>query len=220
MNISNNIKECIPFLPEFWKEQYAAFLEEEHLFVFAKALEAYAQQGIPDDYGLPIFKEEVTPPPATVVARFQPLLNQSETLPKQWAEAIIATPFEHLLVLLRQRWTSASITDERGIPPLQQTLLDSCFASYNEQISVVTRSWEKHMGRSEDGFWEIIKGNPQEKEQNIRERILHMLENKSWWNIFHHYKHKHVYELRVPSGHGIRWNAAGTKLIGFLEPFL
>jgi len=93
MNISNNIKECIPFLPEFWKEQYAAFLEEEHLFVFAKALEAYAQQGIPDDYGLPIFKEEVTPPPATVAARFQPLLNQSETLPKQWAEAIIATPY-------------------------------------------------------------------------------------------------------------------------------
>jgi len=70
MNISNNIKECIPFLPEFWKEQYAAFLEEEHLFVFAKALEAYAQQG-----------------------SFQPLLNQSETLPKQWAEAIIATPY-------------------------------------------------------------------------------------------------------------------------------
>jgi len=214
MNISKKIYECLLFLPESWKEQYAKFLEEEHLYVFAKALKAYAQQGIPDDYGLPIFKEEVTPLPSEIITHFQPLMNKRETLPKQWAEAIIATPFEHLLVLLGQRWTSASITDERGIPPLQQTLLDSCFASYNEQISVVTRSWEKHMGRSEDGFWDIITGNPQEKEQNIRERILHMLENKSWWNIFHHYKHEHVYELRVPSGHGIR------KLIGFLEPFL
>jgi hypothetical protein len=28
-----------------------------------------------------------------------------------------------------------------------------------------------------------------------------------------------VYEIRIPSGHGIRWKKATLELIGFLEPF-
>ena len=220
MNIFINITASIAHLPKPWKVRYALFLEKEHLFAFAKAIEGYAQNGIPNDYGLPIFAEEITPTPAQVIAHFQALFYTKETTPKQWAATIVATPFEHLLVLLGQRWTSASIKDQRAIPPLRQTLLDSCFAPYNDQISVVTRCWEKHMGRSQDGFWEIIKGNPLEKEHYIQQRIKSMLEEKSWWNSFHHYKHELVYEIRVPSGHGIRWNATGTRLIGFLEPFL
>ncbi|MFC4635097.1 hypothetical protein ACFO3O_14340 [Dokdonia ponticola] len=220
MNILKTIQASTRLLPETWKEQYASFLESEHVYAFAKAVYTYSQQGIPPDYGLPYFKEEVTPAPEVVLTHFKPLLQNLETTPAQWAKAIEATPFEHLLVIIGQRWTSASVKDARAIPPLQQTLLDSCFAPYNEHISQVTRAWEKHMGRSTDTFWGIAKGTPSQKEQDIKELVIQMIDTKTWWNVFYHYKHELVYEIRVPSGHGIRWNKEGTQLIGFLEPFL
>jgi hypothetical protein len=220
MDIIKTIQASIPFLPAFWKERYALFLEEEHLYAFAKALQTYSQQGIPNDYGLPYFREEVTPAPKEVIASFQSVLETSNASPKAWAKAIEATPFEYLLILIGQRWTSASIKDARAIPPSQETLLDSCFTPYNDQISNVTRAWEKHMGRSTDAFWGIAKGNPSQKEQAIREVVTHMINTKTWWNIFYHYKHELVYEIRVSTGHGIRWNKEGAQLIGFLEPFL
>lgn len=220
MDIIKTIQASISFLPETWKEHYAPFLEETFLYAFAKALQTYSQKGIPADYGLPYFKEEVTPNPEIVLEHFKPLFKTVDTTPEQWAKAIEATPFEHLLVLIGQRWTSASIKDETAIPPLEQTLLESCFAPYNNQISMVTRAWEKHMGRSTDAFWGIAKGNPTQKEETIRKQIVEMIQTKTWWNIFYHYKHEYVYEIRVPSGHGIRWYKDGTKLIGFLEPFL
>lgn len=220
MDIIKTIQASILFLPESWKEPYARFLENEPLYAFAKALQTYSQQGIPANYGLPYFEEEITPDPEHVLTHFTPLMQASETMPEQWAKAIEATPFEHLLILIGQRWTSASIKDARAIPPVQETLIASCFAPYNDQISMVTRAWEKHMGRSTDAFWGIAKGNPTQKEQTIREVITDMIQTKTWWNIFYHYKHEYVYEIRVPSGHGIRWNKDGTHLIGFLEPFL
>ncbi len=220
MDILKTIQTSISFLPDSWKERYALFLEEEHVYAFAKALQTYSQQGIPKDYGLPYFKEEMTPAPETVLTHFKPLLQTSSTTPEQWAKAIEVTPFEHLLVLIGQRWTSASIKDEHAIPPLQQTLLDSCFAPYNDQISMVTRAWEKHTGRSADAFWGIAKGNPMQKEETVREVVIKMIQTKTWWNVFYHYKHELVYEIRVSTGHGIRWSKDGTQLIGFLEPFL
>lgn len=220
MEIIKIIQASIPFLSETWKELYAPFLEEESLYAFAKALQTFSQKGIPADYGLPYFKEEVTPDPELVLKQFKSLFQELEATPEQWAKAIEATPFEHLLVIIGQRWTSASSKDISAIPPLEQTLLDSCFAPYNDQISMVTRAWEKHMGRSTDSFWGIAKGNPSQKEVTIRNQITEMIQTKTWWNIFYHYKHEYVYEIRVPSGHGIRWNKDGTQLIGFLEPFL
>ncbi|WP_299766844.1 hypothetical protein [uncultured Dokdonia sp.] len=220
MNIIKIIQKSIPFLSETWKEQYAPFLEEDALYAFAKALQTYSQQGISQDYGLPYFKEEVTPTPEKVLAHFMPLFKASDTTPEEWAKAIEATPFEYLLVILGQRWTSASIKDIRALPPTEQTLLESCFAPYNDQITTVTRAWEKHMGRSSDAFWGIAKGNPTQKEETIKKQITKMIQTQTWWNIFYHYKHELVYEIRVPSGHGIRWTKDGTQLIGFLEPFL
>ncbi|WBX78052.1 hypothetical protein PG911_07290 [Tenacibaculum ovolyticum] len=32
-----------------------------------------------------------------------------------------------------------------------------------------------------------------------------MLKNKTWWNVYYHYKHELVYEVRIASGHGARW---------------
>lgn len=218
-NIVKNIVACKRFLDEN-HQHYTLFKEQEHVVLFAESIERYILSGIPTDYGLPYFKEEVTPSPEKVLEHFKSIIQGSEATPEQWAKAIEATPFEHLLVLIGQRWTSASIKDETAIPPLEQTLLESCFAPYNNQISMVTRAWEKHMGRSTDAFWGIAKGSPTQKEETIRKQITQMIQTNTWWNIFYHYKHEYVYEIRVPSGHGIRWNKDGTKLIGFLEPFL
>jgi hypothetical protein len=218
-NLIKNIVACKRFLNNN-NQHYTLFKEEEYLILFAESIERYMTQGVPSDYGLPFFKDEVTPAPKEVMASFQSVLETSNASPEAWAKAIEATPFEYLLILIGQRWTSASMKDERAIPPLQQTLLDSCFTPYNDQISVVTRAWEKHMGRSTDTFWGIATGNPSQKEQAIREVVTHMIDTKTWWNVFYHYKHELVYEIRVSTGHGIRWNKEGTQLIGFLEPFL
>ncbi len=208
------------FLSDSWKEQHAGFLQEEHLQLFVKNLEQYNQFGVPEAYPLPYFNEEITPMLSVAFSNFEKISQNKHATTKDWAKTIEITPFEYLLILIGQRWTSATLKNEEAIPPLKETLLDSCFAPFNDQICIATRAWEKHIGRSTDSFWGEMRGNPVEKEQKVKKRILEIIANKTWWNIFYHYKHKLVYEIRVPSGHGIRWNAEGTKLIGFLEPFL
>ncbi|AXT52716.1 hypothetical protein D1818_18495 [Aquimarina sp. BL5] len=220
MNLHRTIQNSTQFLSDSWKEQYGGFLQKEHLQVFSKNLEHYYQFGVPDKHPLPHFDEETTPPLSQAFNNFETLLNDQNTKVTDWAKTIETTPFEYLLILIGQRWTSATLKNEEAIPPLKETLLDSCFTPFNDQICIATRAWEKHIGRSTDNFWGEIKGNPTQKEEKVRKRILEIIENKTWWNIFYHYQHEYVYEIRVPSGHGIRWSSDGTKLIGFLEPFL
>ena len=220
MNLYPTIQNSKAFLSDSWKELFADFLREEHLQVFSKNLEHYHQFGVPDKHPLPHFKEEITPLLSEAFKNFETLLSNQNTEAKKWAKIIETTPFENLLILIGQRWTSATLKNEKAIPPLKETLLDSCFSSFNNQICTATRAWEKHIGRSTDNFWGEMKGNPNEKEEKVRKRILEIIENKTWWNTFYHYQHEYVYEIRISSGHGIRWSADGTKLIGFLEPFL
>ncbi|MHA7058679.1 hypothetical protein ACWGOQ_0015750 [Aquimarina sp. M1] len=220
MKLLKTIQNSKQFLSDSYKERYADFLHEEHLLILAKKLERYNQFRVPKNLLLPHFDEEITPPLSEVFKNFETLLQHPNTTPKDWAETIETTPFEYLLILIGQRWTAATLKNEKAIPPLQKNLLNSCFIPFNDQICMATRAWEKHMGRSTDNFWGEMKGNPTEKEEKVRKLITDMIQNKTWWNIFYHYRHELVYEIRVPSGHGIRWNADGTKLIGFLEPFL
>ncbi|MGY3795872.1 hypothetical protein [Aquimarina sp. 433] len=220
MNIYQSIQNSIPFLSESWKKTYAAFFEEEHLQVFANTLQKWHKYGVPDTLPLPHFEEETTPPLSQAFENFKTILSEKETTPQDWSTTIENTPFEHLLLLIGQRCTSATLQNSAAIPPVKETLLASCFTPFNHQICIATRAWEKHIGRSDDNFWGTMKGNPAQKEEKVKQRILEIIENKTWWNIFYHYQHEYVYEIRVASGHGIRWNHKGTKLIGFLEPFL
>ncbi|SEL70871.1 hypothetical protein SAMN04487910_3128 [Aquimarina amphilecti] len=220
MNLFSILQNSKQFLSDSWRERYADFLQEEHLQVFSKNLEHYHQFGVPDKHPLPHFDEEITSSLSEAFKNFETLLGNQNTEARNWAKIIETTPFENLLILIGQRWTSASLKNEKAIPPLKETLLASCFTPFNHQICIATRAWEKHIGRSTDNFWGEIKGNPAQKEEKVQQRILEIIENKTWWNIFYHYQHEYVYEIRVPSGHGIRWSADGTKLIGFLEPFL
>ena len=175
---------------------------------------------MPNQHPLPHFEEEITPPLSEAFQYFEAILINRNATAQDWAYTLEKSPFEYLLILIGQRWTSATLKTADGIPPLQSKLVDSCFTPFNNQICMATRAWEKHIGRSTNTFWGTMKGNPTQKEEKVRQLITEMLRNKSWWNIFYHYKHELVYEIRVPSGHGIRWNASGTRLIGFLEPFL
>ena len=137
------------------------------------------------------------------------------------ATTIEKTPIESLLIILGQRKTPATIVDYSGIPPLKEHLLESCFASYNSQICKAARAREKHIMRNEDDpFWGKMEGSPAEKEQVAKSVVTKIIEEKTWWNVFTHYKHEVVYEIRIASGQGIRWKKKDLELIGFLEPFL
>lgn len=228
MELYTILQASLLYLSNDWKSTYSNFLNEEHLKIFAEKLwELYGHKGLIPKKP-PFFEEEITPDITTSFGFFKELTsisicNVDDDLPNlcsKWAQILETTPFEHILIILGQRHTAATIKTAEGIPPTQNILLDSCFTLFNNQICMATRAWEKHIGRSKTPFWGEMKGNAAQKETKVRHLIVEMLENKTWWNIFFHYKHKMVYEIRVESGHGIRWSADGTKLIGFLEPFL
>ena len=130
------------------------------------------------------------------------------------------TLFEYILLVMGQRQTPATIKTVEGLPLKNQELLESCASPFNSQISCAVRAWEKHADRSDDSFWGEITGTPQEKQFEVEKLINNIIQNHTWWNTFYHYKHKTVFEIRVASGHGIRWSYKTKTLIGFLEPFL
>lgn len=206
-----------------WQEAYQNFFAEEHFQVFLTNLSLVFNATYPNER-LPYFKDEITPSWDEIYkkihAKKENLESSAYSENEKRVKLIEALPFHYLLLLLGQRLTSASIKDRNGIPPLKNTLIKSSFTPYNSQISVATRAWEKHVGRHPDMFWGEVKGSSLEKENDVKKLVDKMLDDKTWWNVFYHYKHELVYEIRVASGHGIRWSHGGEKLIGFLEPFL
>ncbi|GAA3510176.1 hypothetical protein GCM10022393_24160 [Aquimarina addita] len=228
MYVSEIISNCIPFLSDRWKASNSDFLIPEYIDLFAKKMETYLYDGIPETYPLPLCNDEKTPALSEVIRHFIEVIKITRNnggaittdVSKLWAIAIENTTFEYLMILMGQRYTASSSKGKAALPPAKVLLLKSAFTSLNEQILVATKAWEKHAGRSANNFWGEVKGGPKEKEKKVKNIVITMIKNHTWWNIFFHYKHGLVYEIRVPSGHGIRWNRKGTRLIGFLEPFL
>ncbi len=213
------------FISSDWKNKYAELLSSEHwntlgqrIFLFVFKNEIYHNP-------LPIFHEEILadyPRHYQYVEKLKCIVEKSENESIEMvAKAIEGTPIESLLIILGQRKTSATITDEKGIPPIKEQLLESCFEPYNEHICKAARAREKHVSRNEkDAFWGEIEGSPAEKEQATKIMVKRIIEEKTWWNVFSHYKHGIVYEIRIASGEGIRWKKNELELIGFLEPFI
>ena len=217
-----------PFFSEEWKEAYKDFLEEEHLHKLAKNLLGFYIQGVPKQLTAPLFNEEITPLLEESFFFFKPLLDTIEKeiykstliIHKDVVKVFERINFKHVLLLMGQRITSATIQDAHGIPPLQKDVLEASFKSYNSQISKVLRAFEKHTERTANNYWGIIRGNPSEKEEKVKIVLENMLANITWWNVFYHYKHELLYEIRIPSGHGARWKKSNLEFIGFVEPFL
>ena len=222
ITILEAFSNCINDLNPLWKEKHLRFLHPEILSKFSHQLEYYFEKGVHLDR-LPYYQEEIKIDFSETVNQFKSVFvanSEGEELYCQIASLLETIPFQQLLLILGQRLTSASLTDENGIPPLKETLLASCQQPFNQEISCARRAWEKHLSRGYTDFWGMRKGNNQEKETIVFQKINYVIEHASWWNIFGHYKHGYVYEIRMDNGNGIRWNQDGTKLIGFLEPFL
>lgn len=212
-----NFEELVPFFSDEWKQKYQAVLAEEHLKSIVENIQKFKDGILAWD--LPFFNEEVNPDRDKSFRLFISI-PESESSSKRKAEHLEEISFEHWLNVLGQRLTSASLRDEKAIPPLQETLIEACEQPFNCEITMAQRAWEKHAGRRDDRFWGEIKGNNRQKQQMVMEKINYILHHKTWWNIFFHYKHGLVYEVREAEGHGIRWNHNGTRLIGFLEIFI
>ncbi|MFH6994420.1 hypothetical protein [Flavobacterium sp. FlaQc-48] len=221
----NVLKSIIPNLNKEWKTKYALFLTNDNLYLFSENLIFFHNQK-PEIVRKPYFKDEIRVSIWDCMFYFEAVLNafesNSEQLKPNLIKALEETPFEIILLILGQRLTSASRRDETGIPPEKAILLESCFQPFNNKISIVERAWEKHVGRTKDhqSVLGAIKGNRNEK-RILAEKLAHyFLDNKTWWNIFFHYKHDLVYEVRLENGQGMRWSADGKRFIGFLEDFL
>lgn len=213
----NVFEKYIPLISDSWKEKYQAILEKEHLKNLEKNIRAYKENRL--DWDLPYFNEEIKINRHDIFDRIIRLL-ESNNSDEVKAIKLEETPFEDWLIVLGQRLTPASIRDENAIPPFQDILINACREPFNSEITSAQRAWEKHTGRMGDHFWGEVKGNNQQKQEKVMKKICYILENQTWWNVFFHYKHGLVFEVREKEGHGIRWGHGGTKLIGFLEKFI
>ena len=209
------INQYISWFSDSWKDKYGAVLVEEHLKNIEKNIRKY-QIGILD-WNSPYFNEEIKINRDESFRIFIDILELNE---QEIAKKLEEIPFEHWLNVLGQRLTSASIRDETAIPPLKNILIESCQKWFNDEMTVAQRAWEKHVGRMDVEFWGAVKGNNKQRQEKVMEKVNGIIENKTWWNVFFHYKHGIVYEIREKEGHGIRWSHNGTQLIGFLETFI
>ncbi len=119
-------------------------------------------------------------------------------------------------VLLGQRFTQGSITDCNFKIPERKELIELYQQPYNETgLSVGARALTKHYLRST--FWNRPRGKTDQKNLIALQQIETILENVVWWNMFYHFKHEYVLEIRTEGGYGARWGK--EKFIGFVEPF-
>jgi hypothetical protein len=213
----NLFEPYIGLFSETWKDQYKALLAKEHLENLEKNIDRFKEAILHWDF--PYFNEEIKINRQESFEKFLEILdnNDSDEVKAKLLETI---SIEHWLNVLGQRLTSASIRDENAIPPLKAMLINACQEPFNNEITIAQRAWEKHIGRMDDDFWGEIKGNNRQKQEKVMATIHDILDNKTWWNVFFHYKHELVFEVREKEGHGIRWSHGGTKLIGFLEKFI
>lgn len=213
-----SFKPYISLISENWRKKYQAVLAEEHLKTLSENIQKFQDKIL--EYDLPYFNEEVKMNREEIFNQFISIFNTNDK-DEVKAKQLESIPFENWLIVLGQRLTSASIRNENAVPPLLSVLMEACQEPFNEEITIAQRAWEKHTGRmNDDDFWGEVKGNNEQKQEKVMKKIQYILENRTWWNVFFHYKHGLVFEIREIEGHGIRWSHGGTKLIGFLEKFI
>lgn len=210
-------KPYIRLISDSWKEKYQAVLATEHLQTMEDNILKFQNNNL--EWELPYFNEEIKTDRKESFTLFINIFQNKDT-DEVKADHLEKIPFEHWLNILGQRLTSASVRDENAVPPLKDTLLEACRKPFNSEITIAQRAWEKHIGRMDDEFWGEIKGNNLQKQEKVMEKISYILDNRTWWNVFYHYKHELVFEVREKEGHGIRWSQGGKQMIGFLEVFI
>lgn len=193
--------------------------EEEHLQKLSSQIKGFYENPLfLEQFKLPVFSEEIEVNREKIFEQFVVLASENEL--EKLVKEIQSVALEDALVVLGQRITQATVQNEQGIPPLDTLVYEESFRSYNTQISKAVRAFEKHAERYQNTFWGKISGNPRKKEKKVKEYVTEFLKAKTWWNVYYHYKHELVYEVRIASGHGARWKVSSLEFIGFVEPFL
>src|SRR5262249_35452200 len=225
-SIHDALRSSHPLLPEALRADLAPlFADEEHLAVLSARLLVFSRQGVPDRPPPPPLPAESPPPLEAAFAPFSGALafwhepSDDPAVSQRLADAIANAGCAGVLVLLGQRVTPGSITDARALPPPRARLLASAFRRHSaaDSLSVAARALAKHAHRG--SFWGECTGSVAEKNATAEAVVNRLLDEATWWNVFGHFAHGLVYEVRVPSGHGARWGRAGAEFIGFLEPF-
>ncbi|MBO9700132.1 MAG: hypothetical protein J7604_07960 [Sporocytophaga sp.] len=224
-NLFALLKESSFLVSDQFYKTYRLFFNEEHLTTFCQKLIQYQNEGLASKERLPFFDKECTPSLQDAYIFFENSMNDwkkeikaNGLLAKEFARSIEAAGIENILLLMGQRLTPGSVTDV--IPPLQITLIESASKIFDQTLTVAAREWTKHTNRSQDSFWGKIEGDNEFKNRKAISFIEHILHHATWWNVYYHFKHQLVFEVRISTGHGARWTSDGQKFIGFIEPFI
>ena len=177
----------------------------------------------------PVLSAETTPPFDDVFQPFFDVMNvwasaesrTTESFSGEFCTVLSSVETSSLLVLLGQRTTSGSIIDERAFPPHRDALMQSANRQFdeNDDLTCCARALTKHHRRGDETFWGEVSGSVAEKNEVGANLIQKILDNATWWNVFQHFQHGLIYEVRVESGHGARWTQDGHSFIGFVDPF-
>lgn len=206
-------------LNEKQNPHYLLSCKEEHLKFFISNLHSYYSDAkFLHRFTLPFFDEEIESNRKAAYEQFLFLfeINEVDELIQRFQHTNIAD----FLLVLGQRLTSATDNTINALPPLNDHVFKASFEQYNLHVTKAVRAFEKHSERTTNNFWGRVEGNPKQKEEKVKELIHHLLNNKTWWNVFYHFKHELIYEVRIASGHGARWKKSNLEFIGFVEPFL
>ncbi len=226
MTIAEALLHCQMFLPEGFVNSHQRLFHPENIERLAKRLEKF-HQGETLELPAPTLTVECTPSLTQAFSPWSLFLSQwyeseishRESLLSELASLLSSTKCQNILVLMGQRFTPASLTDERGILPPTEILMESASRIHSSNLSVAARALSKHVNRVSGDFWGDIRGNDEQKNKTADEIVRGILEKATWHNVFGHYKHEIVYEARVEEGYGVRWGQDGQEFIGFLEPF-
>lgn len=221
------IQQTIVLFSDDWKMNYGLFFHTEHLTRFVECSITGLHSEL-KTYALESSFQTIISADASVLAKLIQVYKTLEHKDYQWTPQlkvdfvnnITQLDFTEIMLLMGQRLSSTSLRTPNAMPPVQSILYKACFSPFNGHMSMVVRAWEKHVERSNDTFWPQRKGNPEYKENTMKEFVEVFFEAWEWWNVYKHQKHGYVFELRIRSGHGMRWSKTGQKFIGFLEPFI
>lgn len=199
-----------------WKE---LFCNDLFINQITTKLQMYGNNENTDSLSLPNPSFETTPKLSSLI---QPLYEAIDLYKKSGDLQIIRTELGKLgpkvLYLIGLRSTAGTELSAAAVPPRIDTLLKSINEKYNDRLTVAARSWSKHAFRCEENYWPQVKGSPDSINEEAVKIVEKLLENKTWWNVFGHFKHNIVYEIRDKTGHGARWSIDGKQFIGFVEP--
>lgn len=201
------------------RKHYFLDFKKQHLETLAYHIaQFYQDASFLDRFAHPFFSEELKVDRKEVLDRLLFVVKEEDV--PILLEKFKAISLPELLLALGQRITSATIQNTEGIHTLDAVVFTTCLAPYNEQLSKAVRAFEKHAERSTNSFWGKVTGNPLEKENKVKEILQAILQNKTWWNVYYHYKHELVYEVRMATGHGVRCKLSPMEFIGLVEPFV